>query len=200
MVLDYKIVVYGSFAVGKTSLLHRLLRQEFLEMGSSTIGAAFAAWKPMIIDPVSQAQKQITIGIWDTAGQERFASLLPIYLRSADAIVFCWDSTQPFSESLVEQYYKIAQEHSPKCYFYLVLTKMDAKVVPHIAEAAEEFAATHNTREQPHIFVFSTSAKSGQGVKELFDNIAVTLSRRDKVPKTSLPLRTDGKPRGSCSC
>ena len=33
--------------------------------------------------------------LWDTAGQEKYKSLVPAYLRDANAAVFIYDTTRP---------------------------------------------------------------------------------------------------------
>lgn len=41
--------------------------------------------------------KQMMFQIWDTAGQERYRSLVPMYLRNADAAVIVYDVTETVS-------------------------------------------------------------------------------------------------------
>jgi len=76
--LEAKIVVLGSQGVGKTSLVHRYVRNAFTPpTTTSTIGASFVTKRVMDIDTSTTVRLQI----WDTAGQERFRSISKLYYR-----------------------------------------------------------------------------------------------------------------------
>lgn len=88
--IEAKVVVLGSQAVGKTSLVHRFVHQTFLPPSTpSTVGASFLTTR------VHDAETDTTIRlqIWDTAGQERFRSISKLYYRGAQAAVLCYDIT-----------------------------------------------------------------------------------------------------------
>mmetsp|Transcript_16844 Transcript_16844/g.28908 ORF Transcript_16844/g.28908 Transcript_16844/m.28908 type:complete len:102 (-) Transcript_16844:430-735(-) len=69
---QYKLVLLGETAVGKSSVALRFARDQFLEYQESTIGAAFLT-QSVIVDG-----NTIKFEIWDTAGQERYHSLAPM--------------------------------------------------------------------------------------------------------------------------
>lgn len=69
---QYKLVLLGETAVGKSSIALRFARDQFLEYQESTIGAAFLT-QSVILDG-----NTIKFEIWDTAGQERYHSLAPM--------------------------------------------------------------------------------------------------------------------------
>jgi small GTP-binding protein len=76
--LEAKIVVLGSQGVGKTSLVHRYVRNAFTPPTTqSTIGASFLTKRVVDIDTSTVVRLQI----WDTAGQERFRSISKLYYR-----------------------------------------------------------------------------------------------------------------------
>ena len=76
--LEAKIVVLGSQGVGKTSLVHRYVKNAFTPPTTqSTIGASFVTKKVVDIDTSTTVRLQI----WDTAGQERFRSISKLYYR-----------------------------------------------------------------------------------------------------------------------
>ncbi|KAF1842486.1 GTP-binding protein yptV5 [Cucurbitaria berberidis CBS 394.84] len=92
--LEAKIVVLGSQGVGKTSLVHRYVKNAFTPPTTqSTIGASFLTKRVMDIDTSTVVRLQI----WDTAGQERFRSISKLYYRGANAAVLCYDITDPQS-------------------------------------------------------------------------------------------------------
>jgi small GTP-binding protein len=75
--LEAKIVVLGSQGVGKTSLVHRYVKNAFAPSIHSTIGASFLTKRVVDIDSSTVVRLQI----WDTAGQERFRSISKLYYR-----------------------------------------------------------------------------------------------------------------------
>ena len=81
----------GSFSSGKSTLLKRyLLKNEFKNykmQPQPTIGMS-SFENHTVIDTT-----QLKNIIFDTAGQERYSSLIPIYLRNCDILIFTIDST-----------------------------------------------------------------------------------------------------------
>ena len=63
---QFKMVLLGESAVGKSSLAIRFAKGQYHEHGESTIGAAFLA-HTLQIDP----DTSLKLELWDTAGQER---------------------------------------------------------------------------------------------------------------------------------
>lgn len=85
--LEAKIVVLGSQGVGKTSLVHRYVKNAFTPPSTqSTVGASFLTKRVVDIDTSTVVRLQI----WDTAGQERFRSISKLYYRGANAAVLCY--------------------------------------------------------------------------------------------------------------
>ncbi|KAB5514277.1 hypothetical protein DKX38_028183 [Salix brachista] len=80
-------VLLGDMGTGKTSLVLRFVKGQFLEYQESTIGAAF------FTQVLSLNEATIKFDIWDTAGQERYHSLAPMYYRGAAAAVVVYDIT-----------------------------------------------------------------------------------------------------------
>ena len=62
---QFKMVLLGESAVGKSSLVLRFVKGQFHEYQESTIGAAF------LTQTVSVDDVTVKLELWDTAGQER---------------------------------------------------------------------------------------------------------------------------------
>ena len=62
---QFKMVLLGESAVGKSSLVLRFVKGQFHEYQESTIGAAF------LTQTVSVDDTTVKLELWDTAGQER---------------------------------------------------------------------------------------------------------------------------------
>jgi Ras-related protein Rab-5C len=65
-IFQFKLVLLGESAVGKSSLVLRFVKGQFLDYQESTIGAAFLTQTVCLNDIT------VKFEIWDTAGQERF--------------------------------------------------------------------------------------------------------------------------------
>lgn len=177
---QFRIVLHGDYGVGKTSLTTRLLRKKFDNYSQSTIGASFMTWKPN-----TDNLRRVSFGIWDTAGQERFNSLVPMYLRNADAIFYCWDCMIPFDSKQVDKVLLIAKEAAPDALFYLVLTKVDKLTGRKLIPAAEAWIVDNNIDG-----IHYTSSFTGDGVQDLFTDAAKDLLSRPPPPQEPLNLKT----------
>ena len=78
---NIKIVFLGESSIGKTSIVHRLIRDVFNDNPESTIGASFMTYE----------KDNIRYNVWDTAGQERYMSLSQMYYRNSDIILLVFD-------------------------------------------------------------------------------------------------------------
>lgn len=69
-ICQFKLVLLGESAVGKSSLVLRFVKGQFHEYQESTIGAAFLTQTVCLDDTT------VKFEIWDTAGQERYVIIL----------------------------------------------------------------------------------------------------------------------------
>ncbi|MEE6459498.1 hypothetical protein FKM82_000643 [Ascaphus truei] len=83
----HKIVLAGDAAVGKSSFLMRLCKNEFRGNTSATLGVDFQM-KTLVVDG-----EPTLLQLWDTAGQERFRSIAKSYFRRADGVLLLYDVT-----------------------------------------------------------------------------------------------------------
>ena len=86
----YKIILIGSYSVGKTTLCNTLQGRIFDERTPITIGVDFAALE--LIDN-NQTKRKYKIQLWDTAGHETFRSIAKTYYRNSHIILLCFDLT-----------------------------------------------------------------------------------------------------------
>ena len=102
-----KVVLLGKTNVGKTSILHQLVYNNFNNYPDSTIGAAFISKEYEFLyseddyllyqlssDPKGKKRIKVKLAIWDTAGQERYNSLVPMYYRDAHLIFIVNEATE----------------------------------------------------------------------------------------------------------
>ena len=88
-----KIIIIGDSGVGKSSLMIRFTKGEFLENYMMTIGISHS-WKVVEIDNM-----KIKLNIWDTAGQEKYKTITRNYYKNTNGAVisFSINSRDSFS-------------------------------------------------------------------------------------------------------
>lgn len=105
-ICQFKLVLLGESAVGKSSLVLRFVKGQFHEYQESTIGAAFLTQTVHIDDTAVKFEIWVSLSslyvfaqlfypglmfFQDTAGQERYHSLAPMYYRGAQAAIVVYD-------------------------------------------------------------------------------------------------------------
>eukprot|EP00747_Dinoflagellata_sp_TGD_P169555 gnl/TRDRNA2_/TRDRNA2_198826_c0_seq1.p1 gnl/TRDRNA2_/TRDRNA2_198826_c0~~gnl/TRDRNA2_/TRDRNA2_198826_c0_seq1.p1 ORF type:complete len:231 (+),score=53.47 gnl/TRDRNA2_/TRDRNA2_198826_c0_seq1:77-694(+) len=166
-VFHFKLVLLGDASVGKSCLVVRFAKGEFYEYQEPTIGAAF------MTQTVSLGDVVVKFEIWDTAGQERYKSLAPMYYRGAAAAVIVYDITSKESFDAAKSW--VVELQSTDTLIALAGNKTDLEANRQVeTETARAYA------EDMGILFMETSAKSGQNVNELFQEIAVRLPKQSK--------------------
>lgn len=101
----FKVVTIGDAQIGKSSLLFRFVHHRFPKLPNTTIGASFYCKKT----------SGMAINMWDTAGQERFRSMIPMYLKNVNLVLFVYDITSRSSFENLQQYWvSFVQSHYKK--------------------------------------------------------------------------------------
>ncbi|KAF0441923.1 ras protein [Gigaspora margarita] len=160
---QFKLVLLGESAVGKSSLVLRFVKDQFDDYRESTIGAAFLT-QTIALDE----NTTVKFEIWDTAGQERYKSLAPMYYRNANCAVVVYDITQPSSLEKAKSWVnELKRQADPNIVIALAGNKSDLserRVID--TETAQNYAADAG------LLFFETSAKKSTNVNELFTSIA----------------------------
>ena len=163
---EIKICLLGDVSVGKTSIASRFCKDSFTENYMNTIGGAYQQQNIILNNGT-----KIKLHIWDTSGQDRFRSMTNLYYRDAQVAILTYDVTN--EESLEGLNYwlnelndKVEIDDMILC---LVGNKNDVDASRKVVSTSKgkAFAEEHN------MIFFETSAKTGAGVKELFQAIAV---------------------------
>jgi len=175
---QFKLVLLGESAVGKSSLVLRFVKGQFLEYQESTIGAAFLTQTVQLNDTT------IKFEIWDTAGQERYHSLAPMYYRGAQAAIVVYDITAPESLERAKSWVKeLQRQGSPNIVIALAGNKADLDAQRKVPTSE---AATY--ANDANLLFMETSAKSAQNVMELFVAVAKKLPRTPAQPPITTKL------------
>jgi small GTP-binding protein len=183
---DYKVVAVGDSGVGKTSIVTRYSTGAF-QTPKETIGAAYVKCV------VGRPGGPVTLNVWDTAGQERFQSLIPLYLRSAQACIIVFDLTRSNNiQSLNNLYRYINDILGSNVYVVLCGNKCDLEPNCSETEIIEQWA------DEKNISYFRTSAKSGEGIETLFIDIASKLEERESRVTQIAPVAAPQGESGQC--
>jgi len=170
-IFQYKLVLLGESSVGKSSLVLRFVKGQFLDFQESTIGAAFLTQTVCLNDTT------VKFEIWDTAGQERYHSLAPMYYRGAQAAIVVFDITNSESFDKAKAWVsELQRQGSPNIVIALAGNKCDLANKRSVATANAQAYADENG-----CLFMETSAKTNSNVTELFVAIA------KKLPKTQAP-------------
>jgi small GTP-binding protein len=166
--VNYKLVLLGDAAVGKSSSVERFVKNEFFEFQQPTIGAAFLTQTVTLDDCI------VKFEIWDTAGQERYRSLAPMYYRGAAAALVVYDVTVYDSFTGAKTWIEeLQRQGSADIVIGLAGNKCDLEKREVKTAEASKYAADNGC-----LFV-EMSAKTGHNVLEIFTQIA------QRLPKTA---------------
>lgn len=166
-----KVTLLGPAGVGKSSLVARKAFDTFDEHQQHTIGAAFC-----IVNH--------SLHVWDTAGQERYANMVPAYVAGARAIIVCFCSIATYNKAKA-MLHSMSSRIDPDTYIVMCRTKIDEN--PHEYIAVDIGDTT-----------VRTSAKTGEGIGELFDLISQRDIDNIDDAFINLPASTTHDGAGSC--
>jgi len=188
--LNFKLVLLGDAAVGKSSCVERFVKNEFFEFQQPTIGAAFLTQTVALDDYI------VKFEIWDTAGQERYRSLAPMYYRGAAAALVVYDITSQESfvgaKTWIEE---LQRQGSADIVIGLTGNKMDLEDKREVSrDEAKRYA------EDNGCIFFETSAKSGENVNAVFQEIAKKLPKQTVTPYSNTIDVVDSKPDKKSCC
>ena len=157
-----KILTLGDTTVGKSSIVLRFSDDVFDDTIFSTIGIDFKTKFMKVKDST------VKVLIWDTAGQEKFQNIAKNYYKGANGVLLVYDISNRKSFERVGFWLKELKENNKldDLYLYLVGNKKDLEEKRMIStDEGKKFAEDNN------IHFIEVSAKTGEGVREVFNNV-----------------------------
>ncbi len=163
---EKKILFIGDGSVGKTSLVRRFVIDKFDDKYIVTIGTKTSR-KPMKFkfEP-EQMEIELQLDIWDILGQSGMERAHRMYFKGAEAVIIVCDGTNRASFEAVTKWAQSVHELCGSIPGALAVNKVDLK--PSFAVSDEE--AVSRAREF-NLTLFHTSAKTGQSVEAVFQQI-----------------------------
>ena len=169
-VIEFKVVLIGAVAVGKTAIANWLQFQVFDEEYQPTVGAGYIPYKTTF------GGKKIELQIWDTAGMERYRSLGSIYYRDSNAAIIVFDQTSQESADAVRIWLNNFRDTiSTPCPIFVAANKDD------LGNKIETLDKVKNFCEDNKLDYYVTSAKTGFGVQKMFDDLIEKIALNNDV-------------------
>ena len=150
----------GSFSVGKTSLVRRFIDSLFSDKYHTTVGVKVDKKQ---IDIDGQA---VNLMLWDLAGEDEFNKLQMSFLRGSSGFLIVIDGTRAATlDKALELHQRISPDFSDTP-FVMALNKADLK------DQWELDMDKVNSLMEQGWSIFETSAKSGECVEEIFQQLS----------------------------
>ena len=167
----FKILTIGESGVGKTCILRRFVENKFLKNHLATIGIDFKT-KTLNIN-----NQEIKLKIWDTAGQERFRNITTQYYKGADGIVLIYDVTDDASYEKIRDWMEQILSNTKREDISLVLLGNKCDMEPRAVTEEQG----NKMAEELKVSYFETSALTGQGINEAFNELTRDIMKRKGV-------------------
>lgn len=166
--ISKKVIITGSFGVGKTSLFNRFLYSKFDEKYLTTIGVKV---DKKVIEVDGQ---ELNLLLWDVAGEISQDKVPHSYFLGTSGVIYVFDLTRPITAKNLEADLKYLRKISPGISIKVIGNKKDAVSEEEILDFTEKTNVKYD---------FLTSAKTGENIEDLFNSLGKDLIG-DTVSKT----------------
>ena len=186
---NFKVILAGDGAVGKTSIRERYMGKGFQGDYLKTIGADFATKKMQLDDD------NITYQIWDLAGQDSYQTVRKTFYKGATAAIMVFDCQDPKSMTNLTGWIDEAIEGSKNgiLSYFVIANKVDLEESRRVSrDMALEFCNRLEIETGIRFFYCETSALTGQNIQETFDFLAYRLLLANNIQDALPPRPTDG--------
>lgn len=160
MSVSKKIVLLGHFGVGKSSLLRRFVENTFSDNYVVTIGVHIMKRE------VSLSDGDVTLIIWDVEGTDDFTKYRPSYLMGASAFIYVFDASRAVTYSDLKYNLEHLQDKYKHVPVHIIGNKVDLVDRKEILESLKFQDVGHS---------YLSSAKTGENVEQLFEDVAAQL-------------------------
>ena len=154
--IQKKICMLGSFAVGKTSLVRQYVESLFSEKYQTTLGVKVDKKR------VQYKDRTVNLLLWDIQGEEEFQELTGSYIRGAAGYLLVVDGSRPETLETAFDIQERTWKSIGEVPFVVLLNKSD--LAGQWALDKERMALLAEKNWQ----VVRTSAKTGEGVEAAF--------------------------------
>ena len=171
---EAKIILVGQGGVGKSSLVKRLVSNDFDDEETKTEGIDIVPWSL----PNADNAEPVRLNIWDFGGQEIMHATHRFFLSQRSLYLLVIDARQGASESNIQYWLEIVQSYGGGSPVLVVVNKSDEQALE-LDETRLKIDFEANLRQ-----FIRTSAKSGEGIDVLRAAIAEQLSQLTHIHDT----------------
>ncbi|PKF90054.1 hypothetical protein CW306_00510 [Bacillus sp. BA3] len=119
---ESKMLIVGQGGVGKTSLLKRLIHNEYRDSNSdSTEGIDIERWK------FTSNSENYILNVWDFGGQEIYHSTHQFFLTSRSLYILVWDARQEDEYGRLDYWLNTVESFAGDIPILLVINKCDER-------------------------------------------------------------------------
>ncbi|MHA2088927.1 MAG: GTP-binding protein [Promethearchaeota archaeon] len=165
----YKLILGGDGSVGKTSMVHRFVEDEFETDYKSTIGTSIMKKECKF----EGLESKVRFVIWDLAGQSQFKRVRHSYAANAEAGILVYDVTRKDTFDNVKQWHSETIEVAPEIALILVGNKIDLTDSRVVSTADGESVA-----KELGLAYVETSAKTGENIEDAFRMLALQIIKK----------------------
>jgi len=158
--IQKKICMLGSFAVGKTSLVRRFIESIFSDTYQTTVGVKVDK-KVVQLDG-----REITLVLWDLYGNDDFQRIHWSYFRGASGYLLVADGTRRATMEKAVALEERARQEIGSVPFLFVINKCDLVDEWDVDPELEARLVAKGWT------ILRSSAKTGEGVDEAFSQLA----------------------------
>jgi small GTP-binding protein len=177
---EFKVIIVGDFAVGKTSLLNAFMGIHDPNPASTiTPGSTKKTVE-------TNLGEQICCQFWDTAGDERYQQLTPNFTRNAQLVIVCFLRKESKSAS---KWIENVAEYNPDASFVGAMTKVDE--FENDSEAIREADTEAGELQNKHGLIavhLTSSREESKYYKEFARLLGAGFDRLATKPVEILPL------------
>ncbi len=166
--ISKKVILTGSFGVGKSSLFNRFIYEQFDDKYLTTIGVKVNK------KTIESDGTELSILLWDIAGEVTQDKVPVSYFLGASGIIYVFDLSRPSTYANIASDIKYLQNLLPNGVIKLVGNKKDLVTDEQILKIKEEVPMPWN---------ILTSAKVGENVEEMFIEIGSDLLKNNTAGK-----------------
>ena len=168
IIYKYKILILGSPAVGKTSLLNRFVKEEFKVDYRTTIGAKFLT-KEIVVSGEKGEENAVLLSLWDVGGQSTFIDLRTTFYRGANGALIVFDLIRGKTFEEVDTWHKeMCSTLKTKLPFVLIGNKSD--LIKKEGRKVNIKDPKKFAKDRKSVYI-ETSAKTGMNVERAFKEL-----------------------------
>ena len=175
----FKVILVGEAEVGKTCIFNRYTKDEFDSTYKCTIGSEY-----MLKTYQFEEKYTVQLNIWDTCGSEKYRAITKQYYSGVHAALLVFDITNAKSFKKLNEWIDDINNCCLKnCLIVVVANKKDLEGRREVSrDVIKRFLAQHKG-----LAFFETSARTAEGVKEMFEKVVEVLFKKDRNGEFEVP-------------